>query len=264
MPTINLGRVSLVPKGEWSSSEPYKRLDLVTYNDAAYICEVAHTDVIPSASAPEWTLILEVAGSDVITSLQATQTQYEQKLYPSFIEDRGDGQPFSYPAGFIVWYDDGGSVSGYFKAQVEGTSTLPTDVTEWVPYDLSSASGATGGSGDQIFHENDIVVKHDYTLERNAVTAGPIQIGDPKTLTLLSSDGSNVSGTTGVDHGLSIGDSVTIRNTTNYNGDYTITTVPTSTTFTITSTLNVADETSGEIEKEVTVTIADNANWTVV
>ena len=35
--TKNLGRVSIVPKGEWSNNSTYTRLDLVTYNGSSYI-----------------------------------------------------------------------------------------------------------------------------------------------------------------------------------------------------------------------------------
>lgn len=37
--TKNLGRVSIVPKGEWSSNSTYTRLDLVTYNGSSYIAK---------------------------------------------------------------------------------------------------------------------------------------------------------------------------------------------------------------------------------
>jgi len=70
MPTINLGRVSIVPKGQWSDTESYKRLDLVTYNDTAYICEVPNTNVIPSETAPEWTVLV-----DAMKVRQATQQE---------------------------------------------------------------------------------------------------------------------------------------------------------------------------------------------
>ena len=34
-----LGRVSIVPKEEWSSNSTYTRLDLVTYNGSSYIAK---------------------------------------------------------------------------------------------------------------------------------------------------------------------------------------------------------------------------------
>ena len=37
--TRNLGRVSIVPKGEWNSGNTYIRLDLVNYNGSSYIAK---------------------------------------------------------------------------------------------------------------------------------------------------------------------------------------------------------------------------------
>ena len=48
--------------------------------------------------------------------------------------------------------------------------------------------------------------------------------------------GGDITVTTSADHGLSVGDHVTISGTTDYNGDYTINTVPSTTTFTVTKT----------------------------
>lgn len=137
------------------------------------------------------------------------------------------------------------------------------DTGVWEPF---SSAGATGGGRNEVFYENDKIVTESYTLtsNKNAMTAGPIQIGDPKDLSLISSDGAEISGTTATDHGLSVGDAVAISETNNYNGEYTVSAVPTSTTFTITSALNELEETSGKIEKEVVVTIEDGATWTVV
>lgn len=37
MPSVNLGRVSIVPKGAWSNSNSYEKLDVVTYGGGSYI-----------------------------------------------------------------------------------------------------------------------------------------------------------------------------------------------------------------------------------
>lgn len=44
----NAGRVAIVPKGDYSSSVTYKRLDLVRYNDKAYVAKKASTGVLPT------------------------------------------------------------------------------------------------------------------------------------------------------------------------------------------------------------------------
>ena len=40
-----LGKVTVTPKGEYSSSETYKRLDIVTSNGQSYIAKVDNTGV---------------------------------------------------------------------------------------------------------------------------------------------------------------------------------------------------------------------------
>ena len=52
------------------------------------------------------------------------------------------------------------------------------------------SGGATGGGDDRVFYENDTSVTTDYTitLNKNAVTAGPINVQDDVTITVL--DGS--------------------------------------------------------------------------
>jgi hypothetical protein len=52
------------------------------------------------------------------------------------------------------------------------------------------SGGATGGGDDRIFYENDTVVTTSYTIteNRNAVTAGPINVDDDVVISVL--DGS--------------------------------------------------------------------------
>jgi hypothetical protein len=129
-----------------------------------------------------------------------------------------------------------------------------------------ATTGATGGGRNKVFYENDTTVTDSYTITtgKNAMSAGPISIGVLLTLTSISSDGFAISGTTDTDHDLEAGDSVIIAGTTNYNGTYVITTTPTSTTFTINDSLNVATESAGMIEKDVSVTVPLGSVWTVV
>lgn len=56
---------------------------------------------------------------------------------------------------------------------------------------------------------------------------------------------------TAASHGLSVGDTIIIIGTTNYNGKYVVATAPTSSTFTISDTShNYASETSGSVIKD--------------
>ncbi len=70
---------------------------------------------------------------------------------------------------------------------------------------------------------------------------------------LSSIDGNTttISITSSSAHGLSAGDHIFIANTTNYNGVYTVATVPTTTTLTIADTIhNLAAETSGNLFRD--------------
>ena len=56
--TVNLGRVGLVLKGQWSSATAYVPLDVVSYDGNAWAARVANTNVAPSTSNPDtWQLL---------------------------------------------------------------------------------------------------------------------------------------------------------------------------------------------------------------
>lgn len=65
----NAGRVAIVPKGEYSATVAYKRLDLVRYNNDLYIAKKANTGVTPTDSET-WMLSLE----------NVSQTQYDNLI----------------------------------------------------------------------------------------------------------------------------------------------------------------------------------------
>lgn len=52
----NLGKVSIVPKGDYSASAEYKRLDVVKYNRNAYLAKADVTGVTPGSDATKWML----------------------------------------------------------------------------------------------------------------------------------------------------------------------------------------------------------------
>ena len=49
-----LGKVGTTPKGEWSASTTYERLDWVTYQGSSYIALAQNTNSTPSDSNPNW------------------------------------------------------------------------------------------------------------------------------------------------------------------------------------------------------------------
>ena len=59
MPTLNLGRVGSVPKGDWVAGT-YKKLDIVRHNGAAWQCKAASTTTQePSDVASDWMKLVE-------------------------------------------------------------------------------------------------------------------------------------------------------------------------------------------------------------
>lgn len=83
MPTLNLGRVAVVPKGDWSAGS-YKKLDVVRYSGASYIANKDTTET-PSLSAVDWDLMAQDgAGGDV--TLTGTQTLTNKTLEGSVVK----------------------------------------------------------------------------------------------------------------------------------------------------------------------------------
>jgi hypothetical protein len=68
MPTVNLGRIGFVNKGNWSSATAYKVNDVVRYNNNTYACLVAHSNVTPPASGSNTQWQYWVGGVDAINS----------------------------------------------------------------------------------------------------------------------------------------------------------------------------------------------------
>jgi hypothetical protein len=74
----------------------------------------------------------------------------------------------------------------------EGQIIYQTDTDTFFGYNgttwASIGGGATGGSGDQVFYENDVAVSVDYTIStsKNAGTFGPVDIESGVTVTIPS------------------------------------------------------------------------------
>jgi hypothetical protein len=55
-----VGRVLLIPRGSWTSTDVYNRLDWVRYNGVAWVCKQDNTTgVVPSTSASEWQILAQ-------------------------------------------------------------------------------------------------------------------------------------------------------------------------------------------------------------
>jgi hypothetical protein len=92
------------------------------------------------------------------------------------------------------------SGTGAVKVPVGTTAQRPTAATGQLRFNSTAGSfegyngsawgsiggGATGGGGDQVFYENDVIVNSNYTITtgKNAMTAGPIEIANGATVTI--------------------------------------------------------------------------------
>ena len=63
------GRVAIIPKGEWSESVTYDKLDLVTHNGNAFIAYKSSAGVEP-VDGDTWMLVMEGVSSDDVENLK--------------------------------------------------------------------------------------------------------------------------------------------------------------------------------------------------
>ena len=54
MASYTIGRVGIVAKGAYVSTSTYQPLDMVTYEDSAYICRQTSTGNTPTAGSGYW------------------------------------------------------------------------------------------------------------------------------------------------------------------------------------------------------------------
>lgn len=94
------------------------------------------------------------------------------------------------------------------------------------------------------------------TINKNDLIYGE---GFPFSISSIDGNTTTISITTSSAHGLSVGASIYIHSTTNYNGVYTVATVPTPTTLTIAdNSHNFAAETSGKLVRDYNIFRVDN------
>ena len=79
MATYNLGRFILNPRGNYSSSATYNKLDVVLYNGSSYICKSDSTTNKVPTNTTYWQLLAQ-AGQAVLTP------QQEQEIIQSLID----------------------------------------------------------------------------------------------------------------------------------------------------------------------------------
>lgn len=76
MATVDLGKVAIKHKGNWSSATTYEPLDFVYYetDGCGYIALVSNTNVTPGTDATKWALSVHAGGSG--TSAVKTKVTY--------------------------------------------------------------------------------------------------------------------------------------------------------------------------------------------
>ena len=59
MPSKNLGRVSIVPKGTWNANTVYNRLDAVVYDGSSWLAKKQNIGRMPAEGSDDWQLLAE-------------------------------------------------------------------------------------------------------------------------------------------------------------------------------------------------------------
>lgn len=88
MPTLNLGRIAIVPKGNWIAGT-YKKLDSVRHSGAAWLCmAVSTTTQEPSDVASDWMKLVKDGGATLgANTFTGNQTGGDNKLIQWALQD---------------------------------------------------------------------------------------------------------------------------------------------------------------------------------
>lgn len=125
MPSKNLGRVSIVPKGTWNANTVYNRLDAVVYDGSSWIAKKQNTGQMPGEGSDAWQLLAErgadgrqgidgapgkgltiIGHYDTVESLEASVTMPE----PGDAYSVGTVEPYdiyTYDGVSLSWFNNG-------------------------------------------------------------------------------------------------------------------------------------------------------------
>lgn len=125
MPSKNLGRVSIVPKGTWNANTVYNRLDAVVYDGSSWLAKKKNTGQLPAEGSDAWQLLAErgadgrqgidgapgkgltiIGHFDTVESLEASVTMPE----PGDAYSIGDAEPYdiyTYDGVSQSWFNNG-------------------------------------------------------------------------------------------------------------------------------------------------------------
>ena len=75
--TVNLGKILITPKGEWSASTTYEELDVVFYDQAVWIAKKASCAKMPAYNSEYWSIALDNSLAKRLVRLEETSfTKY--------------------------------------------------------------------------------------------------------------------------------------------------------------------------------------------
>lgn len=96
MASANLGRVGIVPKGDWNSATQYEKLDLVTDSGNSWLAKRANKNVAPnSTNTDDWQLISNSAAQ--IAAIDNVKAAIADTFSAQVLWNAGD----------FVWYEHG-------------------------------------------------------------------------------------------------------------------------------------------------------------
>lgn len=77
----DVGRVLIIPKGDYDSNTEYEMLDVVFYSGSSWIAKKKTKGVSPSDSVKDvWMRLCSTVDSDAWASLEARVTELESKI----------------------------------------------------------------------------------------------------------------------------------------------------------------------------------------
>ena len=166
----NLGKVSIVPRGQYAAATPYTRLDLVTDNGSAYLAVADST----GASLSDTTKWMKIVDSEFATSFIAPDF-VAATAYPAGKFVINDGNLYVLPNGHeanVTWANTtktqvtvGDELASLKSAITLQEETIP-DTTQTIAFDASgNVSSITHKDGS-----NNTVRTDAFTFSGNTIT----------------------------------------------------------------------------------------------
>lgn len=180
-----LGRILLIPKGDYNSSTTYNSLDWVTYNHKSWVCKVDGTSGIAPEEGANWQMIAKDGRSIDRIEETTTGTQHHYTIY--YTEPLPDG---STTFEFNIYDGTGGGGGGgdmykneYAKKGIQGV----VDKAD-VANTATSATTATNATNALNLKKSDgtTVPVDEITTKLSALDNGTTDIGN-----VLTADGNN-------------------------------------------------------------------------